>query len=60
MSTQLERALQTKRIRTAQAALLRALDLIGEPEVTDHDLARIIVDHAFELRALGTLRGRAA
>jgi len=55
-STALERNLQSERIRTAQAALLRALDLIGVSGATDRELARIIVDHERELRALATLR----
>ncbi len=57
--TELERAFQSERIRTAQAALLQALDLIGVCGVRDRDLAEIIVDHERELRALATLRGGA-
>lgn len=38
--------------RVGAGALEKALDLIGEPDKTDHDLAKIIVDNEVELRAL--------
>jgi hypothetical protein len=34
------------------AALTRALDIIGQSEMTDHDLAKIIVDHELQIRML--------
>jgi hypothetical protein len=34
------------------AALTRALDMIGDTKKTDHDLAKIIVDHELQIRML--------
>jgi hypothetical protein len=34
------------------AALTRALDVIGNTEKTDHDLAKIIIDHEPQIRML--------
>lgn len=36
------------------AALLRALAIIGEPGMTDQDMARVIVEGELKLRALVT------
>lgn len=34
------------------AALEEALGVVGVPEMTDHDMAKIICEHELELRAL--------
>jgi hypothetical protein len=45
------RSIEARHMRGA-AALMEALELIGATGVTDHDMARVIVDNELELRSM--------